>query len=153
MSRWIERMAKIELNEDLAVDKDRIFQTVIRYETYPQFIYGIKSVQVTRTSQSTARVTYHLSILKDIAFTLDLVEDKNLGTVKWNLVTSDLFKINRGSLEITDLGSGRSSIRYRLEFELKLPVPALVLKHLLKRKLSSIVKALENQAQENFPFC
>jgi ribosome-associated toxin RatA of RatAB toxin-antitoxin module len=144
-------MAKIEINEILAVDRDRVFRTVIRYENYPKFIYGIKSVQVTRTGASTARVTFHLSILKDIVYTLDLVEDKQLGTVKWSLVKSDFFRVNHGFWEITALGSGRSSIRYCLEFELKLPVPELVLKHLLKRKLSSIVKALEKQAREGRP--
>jgi ribosome-associated toxin RatA of RatAB toxin-antitoxin module len=144
-------MAKIEINEILAVDRDRVFRTVIKYENYPKFIYGINSVQVTRMSTSTAQVTYHLSILKDIVYTLDLVEDKQLGTVKWHLVKSDFFRVNHGFWEIRDLGPGRSSIRYCLEFELKLPIPQLVIKHLLKRKLSSIIKAFEKQARESCP--
>jgi ribosome-associated toxin RatA of RatAB toxin-antitoxin module len=141
-------MAKIEINEILAVDRDRVFRTVIRYENYPKFIYGIKSVQVTRTSASTARVTYHLSILKDIVYTLDLVENKKLGTVNWRLVDSDFFRVNNGFWEIKDLAPGKSSIRYCLEFELNIPIPQLVIKHFLKRKLSSIIKALEKQARE-----
>lgn len=144
-------MPKFDLHESLAVDKDRVFRTVIRYENYPKFIYGVKSVEVERTSASTARVTYHLSILKDFVYTLDLVENEKLGTIKWSLVKSDLFKVNHGFWEIKDLGSGRSSVRYSLEFELKLPIPELVLKRLLKRKLSSIVKSLEKQARECRP--
>jgi ribosome-associated toxin RatA of RatAB toxin-antitoxin module len=142
-------MPKIEINEILAADRDRIFRAVTRYDNYPNFIYGIKSVEVTRTSESTARVTYHLSILKDIVYTLDLVEDKQRGIVKWSLVKSEFFKTNHGFWELTDLGSGRSSIRYCLDFELKLPIPQLVIKHLLKRKLSSILKAFEKQARES----
>jgi len=141
-------MTKIELQDILSINKDRIFQTVAKYENYPKFLYGVKSVEVERTSASTARVSCHIVFLKDMVYTLDLVEDKKHGTIKWSLDKSDLFKVNQGLWEIKDLGSGRSSVRYCLELEFKVPVPGLILKRLLKRKLSSIVKDFEKEAGE-----
>jgi coenzyme Q-binding protein COQ10 len=142
-------MTKIELQDILSVDRNRIFQTIAKYENYPKFLYGVKSVEVERTSASTARVSCHISFLKDIVYTLDLVEDQEHGTIRWSLVKSDLFKVNQGLWEIKDLGSGRSSVRYSLELEFKVPVPGIILKRLLKRKLSTIVKSFEKQAGEN----
>lgn len=140
-------MQKIEIRKILSVDKNRLFQTVVRYQDYPTFVYGLKSVQVQRTGANTARVSYCVSFIKDIDFTVDLLEDERRGTVNWSLVGSNFFDIINGHWKVKDLGSKLCEVEYGVELKSKPPIPRIILFHLAKRALPFILKAFEKQAR------
>src|SRR5262245_2212552 len=139
-------MAQAELHEVLSVDREKLFQTIVRYEDYPSFVDGVKSVEVERKGPGKARVTYHVSMMKDISYVLDHVEDQAAGTVSWSLVESDFFKQNNGSWELKDAGDGQTDVRYALELEFKIPVPGFILNRLVKGNLPSMVKSFQDKA-------
>ena len=89
-------MAQAEFHDILPVDRDRLFDVIIRYENYPRFVDQDKAVHVERKGPGHARATYDMRIVKDVSYTLDLKENARSGTVEWSLVESDLLKKNTG---------------------------------------------------------
>ncbi len=140
-------MAKADIHEVLNVDRDKLFATITRYEDYPEFVEGCTGVKVERKGPGEARVTYNVSMMKDIVYTLDLKEDNAAGTITWTLAESDVFKKNSGAWKIKSAGDGKTDIVYEVELEFKIMVPNMILNRLVKGSLPSMVKNFEKRAQ------
>lgn len=138
-------MAHAEIKEVLPVDYDQLFDVICRYEDYPQFIDGCTSVSVTRNGGKT-RAQYRVSLIKDVQYTLDHDENRETGRVQWELIDSDIFKVNRGFWQLKKLDSGKTEAHYCLEAEFKIPVPSLILNKLIKGNLPQMMKNFEKQA-------
>jgi ribosome-associated toxin RatA of RatAB toxin-antitoxin module len=141
-------MAQAEIHEVVAVSKDKLWDTIIRYEDYPQFVDGCTGVKVERNSAGQARATYQVSMMKNLYYTLDHKEDKDRGVVEWTLMDSDLLKKNTGRWELKDAGPGKTDVKYSLEIEFKVPVPGFVLNGLVKKSLPGMLKSFEKQAKK-----
>jgi ribosome-associated toxin RatA of RatAB toxin-antitoxin module len=141
-------MAQAEIKETLAVDFEKLFAAITRYEDYPKFVDGCKSVQVERKGPGKARVTYHVSLMKDVTYTLDHEENAEKGEVRWSLVESAFLGKNTGLWELKKAGPGRTEARYSIDIDFKIPVPGFILKGLVKSNLPSMIKSFEKQAQK-----
>lgn len=141
-------MAQAEFHEVVAVDRDKLFATISKYEDYPSFVDGVKSIQVERPSPGKARVHYKVSMMKEVEYSIDLTEDAAAGTVRWTMIESDSFKKNNGSWELKAVGPGKTDVKYQLEIEFNFPVPGMILNRLVKGSLPSMVKSFANQANK-----
>jgi ribosome-associated toxin RatA of RatAB toxin-antitoxin module len=139
-------MAQAEHRETLSVPKDKLFAAITRYEDYPQFVEGCTKVEVQRKGPGQARVTYHVSMMKDIVYTLDHREDAAAGVVEWSLVDSDAIKQNTGRWTLKDAGAGKTDATYNIEIDFKFPVPGFILNRLVKGSLPSMVKSFAKKA-------
>ena len=139
-------MASAEIQDVLPVDKDKFFTAITRYEDYPQFLDGCTKTQVERKGPGQARVTYHVTMMKDVVYTLDIREDQAAGVVEWTLVDSDTFKKNSGRWELKTVGPGKTNVKYALDVEFKIPVPGFILNRLVKGSLPAMIKSFEKQA-------
>ena len=140
-------MAQAEHVESLNVGKDDLFAAITRYEDYPQFVTGVTKVEVERKGPGRARVTYHVSMMKDVVYTLDHEEDAAQGVIVWKLVKSDFFKTNNGRWEIKPEGADKCHVKYSLEADFSIPVPGFILKRMIKGNLPDMVKSFENRAK------
>lgn len=141
-------MAQAEIHEVLPVDKDKFFETVVRYEEYPKFVDGCASVKVERKGPGKARVTYLVQMMgKDVDYVLDHEEDPATGVVHWQLVESSIFKKNVGRWEIRPSGAGKADVRYSLDLEFKIPVPGFILNRLVKGSLPGMLRSFEGRAK------
>jgi coenzyme Q-binding protein COQ10 len=140
-------MANAEIHETLSVDKDKFFATVARYEDYPKFVEGVTKVHVERKGPGHARVTYNVSMMKDIVYTLDHKEDAASGIMEWTLVESDAMKKNVGRWTIKSAGAGKTDVTYSVEIDFKIPVPGFILNRLVKGQLPAMLKSFEKQAK------
>lgn len=140
-------MAHAEISETLNVDREKLFLAVTQYEAYPQFVDGCKAVQITREGDSKARVSYDISMMKDIRYTLEHNEDRAAGVVTWKLVESDFLKKNEGRWTMVDAGGGKTRVDYSIEIDFKIPVPGFVLNKLIKSSLPAMLKSFEKRAR------
>src|SRR5689334_4124252 len=109
-------MASAEFHEVLSVDKDTLFSTVSKYEDYPEFVDGCRSVEIEKMGTGHVRVKYHVNVMsQDITYTLDHHEDEKTGRIEWHLVESNFFKKNSGRWEMKSVGSGKTDVLYALE--------------------------------------
>lgn len=141
-------MAKAELTRVVPFSKDAFFDTIVKYEDYPQFVTGCKKIEVERKAPGQSRVTYHVNLMKDLWYKLDHVEDREKGVVTWKLVDSDLLKGNAGTWTLKDLGNGQCEVKYEIEIDFKIWVPGPILNTLVKGSLPSMLSDYEKQTKK-----
>lgn len=140
-------MAKAERTETFDVPADKFYQAIVDYKSYPKFVDGMKSIDVSNESADGATVKYNLSLIKDISYTLKMSHKPNT-EVSWSLVTGDMMKVNNGKWTLKDLGNGKTEVTYSLEVELKgfLPGLGMIEKTLVTTNLPLNMKAFAKQA-------
>jgi len=141
-------VASAEFHEELKVDADKLFQVVVDYPSYAQFLDGCTGVEVHSKEPGKARATYHVSMMKEVSYTVDHVEDSQAGTMNWTLVKSDAMTKNSGSWKITPRGPGKCDVLYKVEIEFKIPVPGFILNRLIKGSLPAMIKSFEERARK-----
>ena len=141
-------MAKAELTEVVDVPMKDLFDTITRYEDYPQFVAGCKKVEVERKAPGQARVKYHVSMMKDLWYLLDHHEDREKGILTWKLIESDTLTANSGTWTLKELPGGKTSVTYAIDIEFNIPVPGFILSKLVKGSLPSMVKGFATQAKK-----
>jgi ribosome-associated toxin RatA of RatAB toxin-antitoxin module len=143
-------MAKAETHEVMHADRDKLYQTITRYEDYPKFIDGCTTAEVERKGAGHARVKYGISVMgKDISYTLDHREDPENGVVEWSLIESDFFKVNSGRWKIKSVGDKKTDIVYEVDIEFKIYVPGMILNKIVKGNFPTLIKSFEKQAQKS----
>lgn len=138
-------MPSAEMDYSFSVSRDRLFDVIVKYEDYPDFVAGVTRTEVERLEAGLTRVTYHISMVKDVVYTLEHREDREKGTVEWSLVDGSFFKKNSGSWKLTPQGDGVDA-EYRVDVEFSAPVPGFMVKKLVKGSLPSMMKSFEKQA-------
>ncbi len=141
-------MAKAEIKKTLSVDSNLFFDAVVGYEAYPEFVLGCKKVEVERKAPGQSRVTYHVSMMKDLWYTLDHTEDREKGIITWKLVKSDTLLANEGTWTIRSLGDGKTEVTYAIDIEFNIPVPGFILSKLVKGSLPSMIDGFEKQTKK-----
>lgn len=134
-------MAEASKTMQMPVARDKLWDVIVDYAKYPEFVEGAQKVRILSRKSGKTRVEYGISLLgKDITYTLDHFEQGPDG-MRWELVESNILKANSGEWVLKDLGQGRTEVTYRLALDFKIYVPGMVLSGLVK---SSLPKMLEN---------
>ncbi len=112
-------MAEVSREIVIACAPDRLFDVVVDYARYADFVPGIKACRVL-PGQGDRRVEYELDLgLKRIRYVLRHVEQRPT-RVSWSLVSGDALKISNGSWELAPEGSGTRA-RYSVEIQIAKP--------------------------------
>ena len=141
-------MANAEISEVISVDKDKLFATIAGYENYPKFVEGVTKVSVERKAPGRARVTYNVSMMKDVVYVLDHVENPEKGEISWELVESNDMKKNSGKWTLKSAGAGKTQVDYQIEIEFNFPIPGFILNRLIKGSLPAMLKSFDKQAKK-----
>ena len=141
-------MAKAELTEIMDVKLGDLFDTITRYEDYPQFVTGCRKVEVERPAAGQAKVKYHVSMMKDLWYLLEHHEDRAAGTLTWKLIQSDTLTANQGKWTLKELSPGKTSVTYSIDIEFNVPVPGFILSKLVKGSLPSMMKSFADQTRK-----
>lgn len=112
-------MAEVSREIVMACTPDRLFDVVVDYARYPEFVPGIKACRVLPGSGD-RQVEYELDIgLKRIKYVLRHLE-KRPTRVSWSLVSGDSLKVSNGSWELTPEGNGTKA-RYSVDIQVAKP--------------------------------
>ena len=140
-------MASVEKTIVFDVPIDAIYETLIAYEQYPEFVDGVDEIKVLESNEEGARVEYSLNVIKKLNYILTLSHEKP-HRLSWELESGDIFKKNSGSWELKDLGDGTTEVKYNLDVDVKLFVPKMIAKKLVEGNLPRMLKAYEEQAKK-----
>ncbi len=144
-------MASAQIEETLPVSRKRLLDVIRAYDEYPEFVDGVKKIQVERLSEQKAHVTYHIHIVREAKYILEIEENPEQGKVSWKLHgTSDLFQKNSGFWEIEEVGPNESRVKYGIEVEFNIPVPGFILNKLVKGNLPKVLENFKNRALRTF---
>lgn len=139
-------MASVEKTEVFDVDINTLYDTIVDYHSYPEFVAGVDKVEVISQSDSGAEVKYKLNVIKSFAYTLKHTHQKP-NKVSWVLESGDLFKKNDGHWELKDLGNGKTEVTYALDLDFKVLVPKMILNKLTSSNLPGTLKAFHDRAK------
>jgi len=140
-------MARAERTEVFDVPVTKMYQAIIDYKSYPEFVDGVESVDIADQSKDGATVTMNLNLIKKISYKIKLSHQENK-EVSWSLVSGDMMKVNNGRWTLKDLGNGKTEVTYSLEVELKgfLPGLGMIEKTLVSTNLPTAMKSFAKRA-------
>ncbi len=140
-------MARAERTEVFDVPVEKFYQAIVDYKSYPEFVDGMRSVEIVSQNADGANVKFSLSLIKDISYTIKLTNKPNT-EVSWSLVSGDMMKVNNGKWALKDLGGNKTEVTYSLEVELKgfLPGLGMIEKTLVTTNLPLNMKAFAKRA-------
>jgi coenzyme Q-binding protein COQ10 len=113
-------MAAVSKEVVIGCAPDRLFDVIVDYPRYPEFVPGIKACRVL-PGKGERRVEYELDLgLKRIRYVLLHVELRPV-RVTWSLVSGDSLKVSNGSWELRPEGSGTLA-RYSVDIQIAKPL-------------------------------
>lgn len=141
-------MAEATKTVVMPVPIDKIWDVIVDYEKYSEFVDGVHSVKAKPMGKGKTEAQYSLELLgKEIFYTLEHVENKP-HEMSWHMLDSNIMKANTGGWTLKDLGKGKTEVTYRLALEFKIYVPGLVLNGLVKSTLPKMLENFERRAKE-----
>lgn len=140
-------MAQATRTETFDVGIQAIYDTILDYAAYPDFVDGCSSVNILEQSDAGARVEYGLNLIKKFKYILVL---KNTAPteVSWRFESGDLFKKNEGSWKLKDNGDGTTEVTYALEIDVKGFAPKRLVDGLTSKNLPNMMSQYKNRAKE-----
>ncbi|MFW5887620.1 MAG: type II toxin-antitoxin system RatA family toxin, partial [Bacteriovoracia bacterium] len=88
-------MPEITRSEVFDVPIEKIYQVIVNYENYPEFVEGVDEIEILKQNTRGATVKYSLNMIKKLSYVLEMKHKKN-SEVCWKLKEGDLFKVNEG---------------------------------------------------------
>ncbi len=112
-------MAEVSREIVMACTPERLFDVLVDYARYPEFVPGIKKCRLLPGSKE-RRVEYELDLgLKRITYVL-LHEEQRPLKVTWSLASGDSLKVSNGSWELAPEGGGTRA-RYSVDIQIVKP--------------------------------
>jgi len=140
-------MPSTSRTEVFNVDINTIYETLLDYESYPEFVDGVSAVHVLEADENGARVEYSLNLIKKFKYILKLEHNRPTG-ISWSFESGDIFKKNVGSWELKDLGDGTTEVTYNLDLDIKGFVPGAIVKKLTSSSLPAMMESYHQRAKE-----
>jgi ribosome-associated toxin RatA of RatAB toxin-antitoxin module len=140
-------MAQASRTEIVDIDISKLYETIIDYAKYPDFVDGVSAIKVISQTEDSAKVEYSLNIIKTFKYIVNTKQEKPT-RVSWTLDSGDLFKKNNGEWKLKDLGNGKTEVTYSLDLDFKLFAPSSILTSLTDKNLPSMMKAFFDRAKK-----
>ncbi len=139
-----------ERTVEVAAPADTLFDVIVDFEAYPEFLadLGIQYNRVISQSDTAAEVE---SQVKTMGFTEKYTLRYTLERprrVAWELVQGKLTKENRGSWEIEPLDEGRCRAQYKIAASFGWMVPKALVKKGIQSQLPKMVDAFKRRAEQ-----
>jgi ribosome-associated toxin RatA of RatAB toxin-antitoxin module len=142
------------VTQEILIDApvERVFEVIVDYARYPEFVPGIKACRVLPAGAE-QRVEYELDLgIKRVKYVLRHLEDRPR-KVTWSLVSGELMKVSNGSWELHAEGD-RTRARYSVEVLIGKPplVPQAVMdrisEELTRVQLPRTLEAFKRRAEQ-----
>ena len=140
-------MAVVAQELVIGVGAEALFDVIVDYARYPEFVPGIKACQL-RIVGGEKHVEYELDLgLRRVRYVLRHLETRP-ARVTWSLVSGEAMKISNGSWDLTPEGAGRTRARYAVDIQIA--KPALVPQSLIDRLTDEMTKVQLPKTLEAF---
>ncbi|MFG1494423.1 type II toxin-antitoxin system RatA family toxin [Halobacteriovorax sp. GFR7] len=141
-------MAKASRTEVFDIDINKLYDVIVDFESYPEFVLGVNDIKVHDMTDESGVVEYSIDMIKKLNYHLDMKMSRP-SKVAWTFKKGDLFKINDGGWDLKDLGDGKTEVTYSLEIEVKgfIPGSKMIVNKLTETSLPSMMKSFYERAK------
>jgi len=139
-------MANATRTEVVDVDINKLFNVLVDYAKYPEFVDGVNEIKVISQSETAAKVEYSLYMIKNFKYIININQVRPTG-ITWTLDSGDLFKKNNGEWKLRDLGNGKTEVTYSLDLDLKMFAPSSIISALTSKNLPIMMESFFKRAK------
>jgi ribosome-associated toxin RatA of RatAB toxin-antitoxin module len=123
------------------------FKVISDFKNYPKFLEDIKKIKISKPKGKVCDVTYTLSFIREVTYTLrTTVDDKKLD-ISWEFVEGDYMRDNHGFWEFKEIRKGETQVTYHIDIQFGFLVPGFVSKMLAEQQLPKMLKALKERIE------
>jgi ribosome-associated toxin RatA of RatAB toxin-antitoxin module len=133
----------------IQASKDKVIDTILKYEDYPKFMPHVKSTEVYKRTDSQVDVRFTVDVaFKKISYCRTIQVDRAAGTIVWSLD-----KTRKNDIADTEGFWGFKPYKngiivyYMASVDSGLAVPKMVEDYLTKRDLPNIVKSIRKRVE------
>ena len=131
-------MAQASRSVTIDVPPEKLFDVIVDYEKYPEFLPEVKKVKVEFGSGNVKEVTYTVDIkAKVITYTLKHTA-RPPDQLAWTMVRGEMMKGNDGAWELRKVPQGTEAT-YRIDLKLGALVPSMVERLLAEQSLPGLL--------------
>lgn len=141
-------MAQASRTEVFDTNIETLYNIIIDYNKYPEFVDGVSAINILEQDEISARVEYSLNMIKKFKYIINLKQTAPT-SVSWELESGDLFKKNNGSWNLVDLGDNKTEVNYQLEVEFKGFAPKAIVNKLTEKSLPTMMKSYQQRCADN----
>ena len=139
-------MANASRTEVVDVEINKIYDVLIDYAKYPEFVDGVSAIKVMSQTETSAKVEYSLNMIKSFKYIINIKQEKPT-RLSWTLDSGDLFKKNDGEWKLKDLGNGKTEVTYSLDIDFKMFAPSSILSALTSKNLPVMMESFFKRAK------
>lgn len=140
-------MSSAQASIDIEAPIKTVYDVITDFESYPEFLPETKDVEVEKQNAKSATVTFTISVIKKITYTLNM-KLTSPKSVQWSLVRGDMMKKNSGSWKLSEKKKGVTHASYEIEMDFGGMVPKAISSKLIGTNLPSMLKAFRDRAEE-----
>jgi ribosome-associated toxin RatA of RatAB toxin-antitoxin module len=139
-------MAEVSREIVIACAAEKLFDVLIDYPRYPEFVPGIKACRVL-PGKAERLIEYELDLgLKRIRYVLRHVEQRPT-SLTWSLASGDALKVSNGSWRLTPEGI---ATRARYSVEIQVAKPPLIPQAVIDKLTDELTRVQLPQTLEAF---
>ena len=144
-----DTMAQASRSVTINVPPEKLFEVIVDYEKYPEFLPEVKKVQVNAGQGSIKEVTYTVDIkAKVITYTLKHTAEKP-AKVAWTMVKGEMMKGNDGAWTLkAGAQPGTTEATYTIDLKLSSLVPGFIEKALAEQSLPGLMANFKARAEK-----
>lgn len=139
-------MASATRTETVDVDINKLFDVLVDYNKYPEFVDGVSEIKVISQSETAAKVEYSINMIKNFKYIINIKQERP-SRLSWTLDSGDLFKKNDGEWKLKDLGNGKTEVTYTLDLDFKMFAPSSILSALTSKNLPVMMESFFKRAK------
>ena len=144
-----DTMAQASRSVTINVPPEKLFEVIVDYEKYPEFLPEVKKVQVNAGQGSIKEVTYTVDIkAKVITYTLKHTAEKP-AKVAWTMIKGEMMKGNDGAWTLkAGAQPGTTEATYTIDLKLSSLVPGFIEKALAEQSLPGLMANFKARAEK-----
>lgn len=139
-------MASASRTEVVDVEINKLYDVLVDYAKYPEFVDGVNEIRVISKTDTSAKVEYLINMIKTFKYIINIKQERPT-RVSWTLDSGDLFKKNDGEWKLKDLGNGKTEVTYSLDLDFKMFAPSSILSALTSKNLPVMMESFFKRAK------
>ncbi len=140
-------MATASKSVTVNVPPEKLFDVIVDYEKYPEFLPEVKKVKVDAGQGTIKEVTYTVDIkAKVITYTLKHTAERP-NKVAWALIKGEMMKGNEGTWTLKPVAGGTEAT-YTIDLKLSALVPGFIEKLLAEQNLPTLLANFKARAEK-----
>ena len=145
-------MAQASRSVVVNVTPEQLFDVIIDYEKYPEFLPEVKKVKVDAGQGTIKEVTYTVDIkAKVITYTLKHTAERPNKLI-WTMIKGEMMKGNDGTWQLKPGPQpGTVEATYTIDLKLSALVPGFIEKALAEQSLPGLLTNFKNRAEKLHP--